>query len=308
MFSAYTGNSAYCFSNSLHMCLHHVGMPDLPEMGLLECMTGMPIGACFLKLEEPLFFPSPACLNPNSGLTGALEILGWSCNLWEGEDEGCARLALTEALSEGPVLIGPLDMGFLSYDPNHMHKRGADHFIVALMLDGDRVQVHDPQFYPFAVLPMTDLMRAWDARNLRSATTAYTLRFSFREQTSECRERMLNDTLSAALELLRSGSDGPIAYGGPTAFALTAGVLQNAPSRAFCEFLTQFALPLGARRSLDAAGFLMIVGKNKAARIMKERAEAFGQAQYLAVQKDWGRTTKVLQRLATLEARIAESL
>jgi hypothetical protein len=58
---------------------------------------------------------------------------------WQGDEADAALAALQEALSVGPVLLGPLDMGFLPYDPNHMHKRGGDHFIVALKRAADRV-------------------------------------------------------------------------------------------------------------------------------------------------------------------------
>ena len=42
--TAYTGNGPYCYSNSLHMCLTQAGMPAVPPVSLLECMTGMPFG------------------------------------------------------------------------------------------------------------------------------------------------------------------------------------------------------------------------------------------------------------------------
>ena len=78
MYTAYTGSSHYCYSNSLHMCLKQAGMVNLPDAGLLECMTGMPFGTLFLQFETPLFFPSHADLNPHSGLSRALSILGWN--------------------------------------------------------------------------------------------------------------------------------------------------------------------------------------------------------------------------------------
>jgi hypothetical protein len=290
------------------MCLQHAGIAHLPPVSLVECMTGMPFGACFLKHEAPLFFPSPASLDPQSGLTRALTILGWTCTVWQGDEAAMALAALQDALSVGPVLLGPLDMGFLPYDPNHAHERGGDHFIVVLKREADRVQAHDPQFYPFAVLPVADRMRAWDASDLGYATCAYTLRGGFREQRHVSHEHMLNDTLKAAQELSRTTPTGPVAYGGAAAFALAAEEVHKHPAGAFIALLTHFALPLGARRCLDAAGFLTVVGKTTAARLMGDKAEAFGQAQYYAVQKDWQRTGELLEHLAEVEAKIAQSL
>jgi hypothetical protein len=50
------------------------------------------------------------------------------------------------------------------------------------------------------------------------------------------------------------------------------------------------------------------VGKTTAARLMVDKAEAFGQAQYYAVQKDWQRTRELLEHLAKVEAKIAQSI
>lgn len=308
MLTAYAGNGAYCYSNSLHMCLQHAGMPHLPPVSLVECMTGMPFGACFLKREAPLFLPSHASIDPHHGLTRALAILGWTCEVWQGDEAETALVVLQEALHTGPVLLGPLDMGFLPYDPNHMHKRGADHFLVALECAADRVQVHDPQGYPCAVLPVVDLMRAWSATDLGYAPCAYTLRGSFREQRRVSQEHMLNDTLRTAQELTRTTPTGPVAYGGAAAFTLAAEVLRHRPSGDFIALLTHFSLPLGARRCLDAAGFLTVVGQTTAARLMMDKAEAFGQAQYAAVQQGWQRTAELFEHLAQVEAQMAQSL
>jgi hypothetical protein len=307
MFPAYSGNSAYCYSNSLHMCLQHAGMPHLPPVSLVECMTGMPFGACFLQRETPLFLSSPASITPDDGLTRALAILGWACTVWRGDEADLAQAAFLDVLRDGPVLLGPLDQGFLPYDPRHAQRRGGDHFIVALKCEADRVLVHDPQLYPLATLPLTDLMRAWYAKDLGYAC-AYTLRGGFREQRRVSQEHMLTETLRTAQELTHTTPTGPVAYGGAAAFTLAAEVLRHRPSGAFIALLTHFSLPIGARRCLDAAGFLTVVGQTTAARLMGDKAEAFGQAQYYAVQQDRRRTAELFEHLAQVEAQMAQSL
>ncbi len=306
MFTPYTGNSHYCYSNSLHMCLKHAGMANLPEASLLECMTGMPFGALFLRFETPLFFPSHADVNPHSGLSRALSTLGWTCTLWQGDDAESALDTLKESLKKGPVLLGPLDLGFLPYDPNHRLKRGGDHFIVVLKLDGDRVQVHDPQFYPFAVLPVDDLMRAWNAAELGYATCAYTLRGDFREEQQVSTDDMLEDTLKNARELIHATPSGPIFFGGSTAFRLAAEVIRGEPSQAFAGMLVHFVLPIGARRCLDGADFMKSVGQTVAAEWMVKKAESYGLAQYYATQEDWKRTGGLFEELAEIEDSIVE--
>jgi hypothetical protein len=308
MFTAYSGNSAYCYSNRLRMCLQHAGILPLPDVSLRECLTGMPFSATFLQREAPLFFPSPASTNPDDGLTRALTILGWACTVWRGDEADLARVAFREALREGPVLLRPLDLGFLHYDPNHAQKRGGDHFIVALKCEADSVLVHDPQLYPLATLPLTDLMRAWHAADLGYVPYAYTFRCSFHEQHRVSHDHLLRDTLRAAQELSCITPNGLTAYGGATAFALVTEVLHNDPSGAFSKLLAHLALPLGARRCADAAGFLAAVGSTAAAHLMVDKAETYGQAQYHAVQKDWKRTTELFRHLAEVEAKIVQSI
>lgn len=309
MVTPYSGNSAYCYSNSLHICLAHAGMADVPDVGLLECMTGMPFGATFVNVQPPAFFPSPGDkTDPDQGLSRALHTIGWTCDIRRIASAHTAEKALRQALGNGPVLVGPVDLGGLLYDPSHSHKRGADHFIVALKMEGDLVQLHDPQFFPFVVLPMADLVRAWNAAEIRYAAGRYTLRFNFRAERRISADQILAETLKTAQEMVFSPPAGPVAYGGAAAFGRAASALRDRPHSAFAGLLTNFALPLGARRSIDAAGFLERVGRTEAARLMVYRAEAFGAAQYHAVTKDWLRTAELFDRLSGLEAEIAREI
>ena len=307
-FTAYSGNSAYCYSNSLRMCLEQAGMDHLPATGLIECMTGMPFGATFLQLENPLFFPNPTPIDPDSGVTSALETLGWECKLWRSNEADAASAKLRGVLSSGPVLLGPLDMGFLSYDPNHQHKRGGDHFVVALKLQGGMVQVHDPQLYPFAILPLDDLIRALYAKDLGYAEQAYTLRFDFQAQRRDTRHAMLDATLQNARELIHAHPAGPVVYGGPGAFTRVSEMLRQDPMGNFIDLLIHFALPVGARRSTDAAYFLEEVGEAETANLFITRAETFGKAQYYGVQQKWDDVAGLFDDLAQIEAEIAAHL
>jgi hypothetical protein len=290
------------------MCLKQAGMVNVPEVGILECMTGMPFGTLFMKLDTPLFFTSHANINPHIGLSRALSILQWSCTLWQDDNAESALDALNEALGKGPVLLGPLDLGLLPYDPHHESKSGGDHFIVLLKLEGNLVQVHDPQSYPFAVLPLDDLMRAWYAGNLGYAENAYSMRFGFQEVQEASISEMLKDTLASAVELIHATPSGPIFYGGSAALRMAADVVRSGPSEAFRGMLVYAAFPLGSRRCLDAARFLSKVEQWDAAKCMGEKAELFGRAQYYATTGDWKRTANFFERLADLEDSLAGSI
>ncbi len=304
----YTGNSAYCYSNSLHMCLEAAGMPELPEVGLIECMTGMPFGAAFLKQNPPLFFPSPLTTDPDSGLHRALETMGWTCDIWQGKDAKTAVTKLTEALPQGPILLGPLDMGYLNYDPVASYKRGADHFVVVLKIEDGMVHLHDPQLYPFAVLPVADLMQAWNARHIGYAAKPYTLRYHFRPVRPVSRAEMAETILTTIQTLRKHTPHGPVAYGDAQAFSQAAHLLRNGPPAPLASMLTGFALPVGARRCADAARFLGQNGRSSAAALALYKAQTYGRAQYHAVHEAWEPTANCFAHLAELETEMASAL
>jgi Butirosin biosynthesis protein H, N-terminal len=305
----YTGNSAYCYANSLHMCLNHAGMKDLPNAGSLECFTGMPFGAMFLGVKpEPMFFPSPASLDPDKGLDVALETLGWTCDVWRGDNADEALEQLQNALRYGPVLLGPLDMGHLTYDPNHQHKRGGDHFVVVLAIEDGFAHLHDPQNYPFATLPTVDLIRAWAANHLGYATATYTLRYGFGEQRKLKFEDILFNALETAKRSMLETSNTDVVKGGSHAFIAAASLLRQGPSEAFKNSLVHFALPLGARRCSDASSFLGEAGAVKASQLTIQKARSYGQAQYQATRGQWERVASVFDTLADIEENLKASL
>ncbi len=304
----YTGNSSYCYSNSLHMCLQQAGMKRLPGVSFIECLTGMPFGTCFLNFDIPMFFPSPAETDPHTGLSRALETLGWTCNLWQGENEEEARIKLEYALREGPVLLGPLDMSFLSYDPNHKSKAGGDHFLVVLDIKDNLVELHDPQFYPYALLPVREMMQAWNASTIGYIDKTYTLRYDFRERNTVSREQLLMTMLDVAQTLQIDVHDGPIAYTGATAFQKASELLQPGPTPDFAGFLTHFVLPIGARRSVDAMQFMMEIGKGELGKLYEDKAKLYGRAQYYAATQKWPKVWGIFGELASVEEQLTENI
>lgn len=72
------------------------------------------------------------------------------------------------------------------------------------------------------------------------------------------------------------------------------------------EHLTYFALPLAARRRLDASQFLREAGNTQAAKLMDEQARWWGQAQAFAVRGDRVTLAALLGRIATNENILAD--
>ena len=309
--TTYTGNGAYCYANSLYMALRAAGAAahELPEPGFIECLTTMPFGTLYLRVGRELlvFFSSPL-VNPDQGVTTALDVLGWECReAREGApEETLARLG--EASARGPVLAGPLDMGALGYLPQHAQLSGSDPFVIVLGVEGDRVRVHDPDGYPYAAMPAAEFLRAWKAERVRYARAPYTMRSAFRQLRRPARDEMIARTLPVVRTNLAADPGGPDHYGGPRAFRLLAADLRGAVAKRLAGHLTFFAFPLAARRSHDVAAFLREAGRVEAAGLVERKGRCFGDAQYAAVQERWESAADIMEAVADLEEALIHAL
>jgi hypothetical protein len=267
--TAFTGNAAYCFSNSLHMTLLGSGADSgaVPEPGFLECLTGMPFGKTYLP-ERRRFWPSAPGFGTEQGggLEVAIRTLGWRCETWyageaaaDAADGGAAPEALgrlRDGLRYGPALVGPVDFGHLSYSPHAPHLAGADHYVVALALETDHLLLHDPAGAPYAVLPMADLLAAWRAERIGYKRGPYTLRTAFRQTARVPRQAMIEQTLPLARRNATADPAGPATYGAGAALARLAHDLRGEVPEALAAHLLGFSFPTAARRTVDAACFL----------------------------------------------------
>jgi len=273
-------------------------------------MTVMPFGAGYLNDGSVyLWFASPASIDPDAGLDIAIENMGWSCESWHGEasDKGSdgeqALAQLRQGLQEGPVLLGPLDMGYLTYDPNCSHKAGADHFVVVLRMETDQVLVHDPQGFPLATLSTDDLIRSWRAEKIGYSEHPFKMRTRFRQIEKMSRKEMITRTLPVIREQAAIDPGGPRLYGSLSAFRLVAQVFRDKVPDSLAGMMN-FALPLGARRCLDGARFLQEGGFHEAAEYSLHKAFLYGQCQHLAVDKQWSKVADTFDEIAELEGKL----
>lgn len=301
----YIGSSDYCFANSLHMSLLASGAAaeSLPSTGFLECLTTMPFGYTYFKEADLFFFGGP---NPDLGLTRAIETLGWTCTLERGGDEGEALARLRAAIQHGPVLIGPVNMGYLTYNPTHPYLLGADHYLLVLGMEEDHVLVHDPKGFPCVALPVENLLNAWRAEGMDLAYTdePYTMRTAFRPAEPRSRQQMIEQTLPQIGANVRQERWKPELFGGIPALRGLAQTLHTQVSERLALHLFHFALPLGLRHKVDAQVFLREGNQFEAADLIEQQARLLGQAQYAGVQRAWSEIADLIEQVATLEERL----
>jgi len=303
MILPYIGSGDYCYANCLYMSLLGGGAnPDhLPSPGFLECLTTTPFGYLYLKAAKRFFFGG---VDPHQGLTRAIETLGWTCRLEQGGDEHSALERLRAAIQQGPVLIGPLDIGYLTYNPSAPFIGGADHFVVVLAVEPDHVLVHDPKGFPCATLPLENLLKAWRAERIAYVEEPYILRADFRPVETVSRQEMIRRTLPFIRLNLQRDPGGPEVYGGMRALGMLVQTLRTEMPEHLASQLFYFALPLAILRKLDAQAFLAEGNRPEAARLLEQQARLLGQAQYPGVQHEWSAVATLIEQVATLEEHL----
>jgi hypothetical protein len=302
---SYTGSGPYCYANSLAMMLGD----SAPTPALLEVLTGSPFGMQLLSGRLPMF--DPYGWDPDLGIDAALEALGWSCDRTAGGDEATALDLLCKAVADGPVMVGPVELGLLRHQPGAGGAIGADHWVVVLEADRSTVLMHDPQGHPYATMPTPEFMRAWRAEQMPWVDPPFVMRTRF----SKTREVEADDAIRAVLpqaaRWLSNDYDGPVpegTLGGAAAVERLAAMTEAGLPEEVRVVLVHFAVRVGARRLNDAATVLDSVGATAAAAVAAAQARIVGGLQYHLVNGADREAATGLRALAPTYAALADAI
>jgi hypothetical protein len=302
MISTYQGNGAYCYANSASMLIREAAGEHFSP-SYMEVLTGFALGAS-LERNDMLFFDN-CTSSPDRALGNAFELLGFQVTEQVyGDNDPVPIDELGALLGKGPVLLGPLDMGHLTYNPNYRHLGGSDHYVLALEMNENEVLVHDPAGFPYAWLPLERLEPAWRADGIAwsSGTFRYwagpkRIAHPTEEQIYERALRLFKSVYEAQRKAARSG-DRLFGADAITAKAehIRAGQVRPEEKGHF----VYFAFPLGARRANDFACFFK--GRDGLlARLKEKQARLLGQCQSFAVLENWKEVYAALGWLADVE-------
>lgn len=292
----YIGSGPYCYANSLAMMLGK----GSPSPAVIEFATGSAFGMEIIGGKHVFF--DPYGWDPVRGIDTALGAAGWHSTLEIGEDADDALARLRRALRNGPVFVGPVDMGQLRYHPDSADLSGADHFLVVLGLVDDRVELHDPHGFPYATLPLTDFLQAWKAEGVAYGKP-YMLRTDFRRVAAVSEENVIRRSIVTARGWLSMEGHAqhdmpPGSVSNGTAAQQLARMVQTEYTPGLRAHLIHFAIRVGARRLADASACLSRVGYGAAANIMARQARLVGSLQYSLVQDDIAAAVETLGALA----------
>lgn len=290
--STYIGSGPYCYSNSLAMVIGEAA----PPVGVLETLTGSPFGAQ-VEGAQPYF--DPVGWHPEIGLDAAIASLGLRCARTAGGsgDEAIARLR--EATAHGPVLVGPADLGLLTYRPGSPAAIGADHYVVVLEAGSHAVLLHDPQGHPFATIPAADFLTAWRADEIAYSPTPFVLRTGFERVRDVSVDAALTGSLPRAVDYLAASADSADRI---------AGLVESGLSEDARDLLGAFVIRVGARRLADASTSLARLGLEHAAAVALDQARIVGGLQHPLVRGDDASLAHEIRRLGPGYARLREAL
>ncbi|MBN6039942.1 hypothetical protein [Amycolatopsis sp. 195334CR] len=285
----YYGNVPYCYADSVAMMLSVHG--DRVRPGLIEALSGVGLGATRVPEDGRVFF---SAITPPQGIDAALGLLGCEFTGTHGPGDGPVDEILRKELATGPVLLGPLDMGHLTYLPFHHEVPGADHYVVAYDLDDEGVHLHDPAGFPCARLGFADLEAAWRGDRIEYEHSVY-------QRWREIGRSRQVDYAQARAFFSEIYRDNP---GGGDTIRLLAADLRKPVAPALGGFLTAFALPLGARRALDFAALFDQGGDDELVVAKNEQAHLFARARAAGLRGEWAEAAEVVEELATCEDTI----
>ncbi|RKT84756.1 hypothetical protein SAMN05421805_12515 [Saccharopolyspora antimicrobica] len=258
-----------------------------PDVGVVETVTGSPFGMQLAGPELPFF--DPPGWDPGIGVDDALAAFGWVAETTSGGSADAALARLAERVAVGPVMVGPVEMGHLRYQPSMTGPIGADHYVVVLGIDDEHVHLHDPQGYPHSRLPVADFVAAWRADTVDYGEP-FTLRADFRRTAQVEPEAAIRASLDRARHWLRAGS-------GDAALGLAEQV-EAGCSADLRGHLVHFAVRVGTRRLADAATCLQRIGSTGAAAVASEQARLVGSLQHPLVIGEDREAAGILRELA----------
>jgi|Deesub1362A_J573_1020465.scaffolds.fasta_scaffold22897_1 hypothetical protein len=304
----YTGWRTNCYAISLAMLLAHKG--EYKPVPYIDCLTTLPFGPFSYRRKTGF---AVIGVNPERGLEHALNLLGYEYTLKHGDSEKEAVEKLKNNLKRDWVLIGPVDMGYLTYDPFCRKKRGADHYIVAVDWDDEFVWVNDPEGYIMVPIPWHDFLKAWKASRISYKRGSYTERVLGRKVRNLTEREIFNTLLKSVSDTITQGKSLSPDYEvltGSEAIKLFADDLEK---RGISMLELTFIFPVCNQRCYDSAIFLTNESFSnkillKASEIRMREAHMFGKCRLLAAKKNMNALHDTLYKIAVLDSQYTEML
>ena len=297
----YFGDVSLCYSYSLAMALDAYGYDFKAEF--LEAIMVMGNGASIVKQDEqhPLVFFDNGM--PDLSISHSLKILGFDYEDFYVKDAGEVDLEESKAklesfLSNGPVVLGPLDMGHLTYNPNHTILYGVDHFVTVYALDGQYLYLHDPAGFACMKVTFNDIIEAWKAEAIDYKRGSYSMWGNFKKVKSPSQTEIYQETARIMKNRYLNGQSGVLKY-------YAKAVAENGLNTEQKQLHQYFSFKLAAVRNLYLSKFLKD-HEPEGARLKEELATLFGQAHLSCLKEDYQELSHLLNQIAEADRRFRD--
>ena len=297
----YFGDVSLCYSYSLAMALDAYGYDFKVEF--LEAIMVMGNGASIVKEDEehPLVFFDNGM--PDLSISHSLKILGFDYEdfyLKEGAEVDLEEVKgkLETFLSNGPVVLGPLDMGHLTYNPNHTILYGVDHFVTVYGIDDQYLYLHDPAGFACMKVTFNDILEAWKAEAIDYKRGAYSMWGNFRKDKSPSQTQIYQETARIMRDRYLDGQSNVLE-------CYAKAVAEHGLNTEQKQLHQYFSFKLAAVRNLYLSRFL----KNhdpEGARLKEELATLFGQAHLSCLKEDYQELAHLLYQIAEVDGRFRD--
>ncbi|MCM3309376.1 peptidase [Streptococcus oralis] len=293
----YFGDVSLCYSYSLAMALDAYGFDFKADF--LEAIMVMGNGASIVKEDEehPLVFFDNGM--PDLSISHSLKILGFDYEdfyLKDGLEVDLEEVKgkLETLLSNGPVVLGPLDMGHLTYNPNHTILYGVDHFITVYALDGQYLYLHDPAGFACMKVAFKDILEAWKAEAIDYKRGAYSMWGNFKKVKSPIQTEIYQETARIMKNRYLNGQNGVLE-------CYAKAVAENGLNTEQKQLHQYFSFKLAAVRNLYLSKFLKDHDP-EGARLKEELATLFGQAHLSCLKEDYQELSHLLYQIAEVDS------
>ena len=292
----YFGDVSLCYSYSLAMALDSYGYDFKAEF--LEAIMVMGNGASIVKEDErhPLVFFDNGM--PELSISHSLKILGFDYEdfyLKNGAEVDLEEIKrkLETFLSNGPVVLGPLDMGHLTYNPNHTILYGVDHFVTVYGIDDQYLYLHDPAGFACMKVTFKDILEAWKAEAIDYKRGAYSMWGNFKRLKTPSQTEIYQETAKIIKSRYLNGQNGVLK-------CYAKAVAENGLNTEQKQLHQYFSFKLAAVRSLYLSKFLKDHDP-EGARLKEELASLFGQAHLSCLKEDYQELSNFLYQIAEVD-------
>ena len=297
----YFGDVSLCYSYSLAMALASYGYDFKADF--LEAIMVMGNGASIVKEDDqhPLVFFDNGM--PDLSISHSLKILGFDYEdfyLKDGTEVDLEEIKgkLETFLSNGPVVLGPLDMGHLTYNPNHTILYGVDHFVTVYDIDNQYLYLHDPAGFACMKVAFKDLLEAWKAEAIDYKRGAYSMWGNFKKVKSPSQTEIYQETAKIIKTRYLNGQSGVLEF-------YAKAVAENGLNTEQKQLHQYFSFKLAAVRNLYLSKFLKD-HDSEGARLKEELAILFGQAHLSCLKEDYQELAHLLYQMAEVDGRFRD--